>query len=334
MIDRDKLETDSDIYNNALATAKRWADARVAVAQSMGFRMAMNHHNIIVIGNATTPVLLEVMVAYELTKDKRYLTTLQTSADFFLGGNPINICNVTGFGYYSPTNMLKLDWWFGDKVNGKKEIIPGFVLYAQHSDAIKNVTGINDGRMWNLVYPDKEYWPVYEGFFNSRYSVMSAEFTVWQNLVQAAAVYSYLSNVDQPQYPTRSLPQEYTSVREVMQNETLWRDFLLQGEYHGKMKNQKKGLHLIADGNGKFRCVFYNGGLPGEGWYTGDFRFRGTAHIDGENKLKFEIHKADAKDANIMVPELPLMMDATWQIVPPERRPKQKEEGEFTAITI
>ena len=332
MIDRATLAIDQAIYDQALLATKRWADARVTDAQNKGFRMAMNHPNIVVIGNATTPVLTEVMVAHQLTKDKRYLSTLQTSADFFLGGNPINLCNVTGFGHYSPTNMLKLDWWFGDQVNGRKDIIPGYVLYSQHSDAIKNVTGINDGRMWNTVYPDKALWPIYEGFFNSRYSVMSAEFTVWQNLVQAAAVYSYLSNVEKTPAMAQYVPQEHTSVRDVMANDTLRQDFLIQGDYLSKKGKVVKGLQLIASGGGRFRCLFYDGGLPGDGWYTGDYRLLGTAVVEGENGLRFDLLKAEPKDFVFHSPELPLKVNATRTTTLPKR--KQVQGVEQMGLTI
>jgi hypothetical protein len=47
-------------------------------------------------------------------------------------------------------------------------------------------------------------------------------------------------------------------------------DFNLQGEYAAQIKDGDKviklGAHVIAQGNGKFRCVGYRGGLPGDGF--------------------------------------------------------------------
>lgn len=128
----------------------------------------------------------------------------------------------------------------------------------------------------------------------------------------------------------RERPKEYTSARDFVQDAALLSDFLMQGEYLCEIRNTTIGLHLIADGNGKFRCVFYNGGLPGAGWKTGDARFLGTAVIEGENGLKFEINKVDSKDENIRLPELPFKFDATRRL--PQRL--QGPDRDFTVIKV
>lgn len=51
-------------------------------------------------------------------------------------------------------------------------------------------------------------------------------------------------------------------------------DFAIQGEYAGSVKvndlEMDIGIHLIAQGNGRFLGKAYNGGLPGGGWDGGE----------------------------------------------------------------
>ncbi len=63
-----------------------------------------------------------------------------------------------------------------------------------------------------------------------------------------------------------TLAQEYTSFRDLRDDPTLMRDYLLQGEYEMTVDGKKQaGLDVIADGDGKFRLVVFQGGLPGDG---------------------------------------------------------------------
>jgi len=129
-------------------------------------------------------------------------------------------------------------------------------------------------------------------------------------------------------------PREYTSIREIIEDETLRRDFFLQGEYLCELEGTKIGLHLIADGDGKFRCVFYHGGLPGAGWNTGDLRLLGTVAVDGENGFRFEVTRADSKPENVRLPELPFTIDATWQLNLPQPQQEQGQRRGLTAIKM
>ena len=86
-------------------------------------------------------------------------------------------------------------------------------------------------------------------------------------------------------------------------------DFAIQGEYVGEGvlvddSKDKVGAQVIAQGNGGFQVVVYQGGLPGDGWKRGDERFvmEGTAaELKGRELIgkiadgKLTISDADGK---------------------------------------
>jgi len=88
--------------------------------------------------------------------------------------------------------------------------------------------------------------------------------------------------------------QQYTSVRDVLQNAELRQDFLIQGEYLAEIDGFPVGVHLIANGGGEFRVVGYFGGLPGDGWNRGEPRVLGTATLSGDY---ITITATDQRDA-------------------------------------
>ncbi len=79
------------------------------------------------------------------------------------------------------------------------------------------------------------------------------------------------------------------------------RDYKIQGEYKGELKVQDEsspfGAQVIALGDGKFRGVFYFGGLPGDGWKRGDMQLSvDSATEDG--KIMFTGDNGSAKIAD------------------------------------
>ena len=126
-----------------------------------------------------------------------------------------------------------------------------------------------------------------------------------------------------------TMAQEYTNRREVLQEETLRQDFIIQGEYLASVGNSKMGLHIIADGGGKFRIVSYSGGLPGDGWKAGMPRLLGTAELNGD-EISFNMTEGRGVAAGQEV-KMPEKIEAKGKIS--IERP-QDGAGQFRGVPV
>lgn len=142
------------------------------------------------IGGASTPMIMPLAVAYQLTKDSVFLDYSRTTCDYFLGENPLNLCYVTGLGYNCPNEILNKNCWY-DNIY---QTIPGIVPFGYYHYPYE----INDREPWNTrfgyktCYPDFKSWPVHELFLENRYSVLTNEYTVWQTQGIAVSAYAFL----------------------------------------------------------------------------------------------------------------------------------------------
>ena len=147
------------------------------------------------------------MVAAELTEDPTeraiFRDYLYTTADYFLGGNPLNTVWVTTLGDRPFTAVLNHDLWYDfDPVE-----IPGIVPYGFTSpefDRQESVWASGYAKRW--VYPNDDKgtatnWPAHELHFENRYPPMNSEYTVWQNIGPAVSIYGYLCGASAPQAP-------------------------------------------------------------------------------------------------------------------------------------
>jgi hypothetical protein len=79
-------------------------------------------------------------------------------------------------------------------------------------------------------------------------------------------------------------------------------DFAVQGEYTGEIKTEKRGVQIVALGNGKFHAVGYENGLPGDGFEPDNEKWEGDGTLkDGVLHLESEHGVGDVKDGVLTV---------------------------------
>ncbi len=152
------------------------------------------------VGQGTTPQVFGMMMGHFLSKEfapsktESYLAGLYTTADYFLGCNPLNMAYITHVGVRYPERVMHLDSWYRDG----GEMVPGITPYGPwKDDGATPATG-----PWDLHWPYKTLypesinkWPGHERWFNNYTTPLNAEFTVHQNTVLSAVVYGYLCDV-------------------------------------------------------------------------------------------------------------------------------------------
>ena len=157
--------------------------------QMRGWRFGGNEYMPMLIGQATTPWVIESIMAYEVSGDQKYLDCVQHTADYFLGGNPLNMVWVTGLGERNPTQILHLD----SRYDQVPQVIPGVIPYGPHRGERDGYVSTSDPD-WarERTYPHNTEWPGHELWFENQYCPITNEYTVHQNLSPGSAVYGYL----------------------------------------------------------------------------------------------------------------------------------------------
>jgi len=186
-----RSDVDIELQNRLKSLAIKWADnMNLNPSLKRGARVGIHFYVPTLIGFNSTPHVMPSIVAYEITKDKKYLDVIETTCDYMLGGNALNICQVSGLGKRSPSVFLKVDARF----TTNQPYPPGITLYSVfRPEEPLNWTGPWDANMfWAKVFPNWKEWPVHEGYADNPWNVMGNEYTVHQNIAPSAAVYGYL----------------------------------------------------------------------------------------------------------------------------------------------
>lgn len=189
------------LANALLKTADEQA---IATPEKRALRWGGNFSFPMLVGQQTTPWMLETAVAWAMTREsdkakaERYRSALFTTADYFMGTNALNQTWITGIGERNPTAIFHMDAWY----NGKGKYHPGLIPYSPW----RNENTVGNGpwsQFWayKSIHPARiEEWPGNEQWFSNRCSPMGSEFTVHQNIGPAAAFYGLLCAA-QPEPP-------------------------------------------------------------------------------------------------------------------------------------
>lgn len=168
------------------------------------------------VGSATTPMILPVVFGHAVLKERdpatanRLLPVIFTTADYFLGGNPLNMTWISGLGPRHPLGFFHLDDWY---LEGGTRI--GIIPYGpwRVPDTWQRTPNDLPQRGpwsiawgWDSTYPPilggkpghwpedaPGTWPGHETWFDLYCSPQAGEFTVHQNNCAAAATYGYLA---------------------------------------------------------------------------------------------------------------------------------------------
>lgn len=191
-----KAERDTAIKDRMRSAVLATADAlAIETPSKRALRWGGNWYMPMLVGQQTTPWMLQAAVGYVLTKDtepakaEKYLGALYTTCDYFLGCNALNMTWVTGLGPRHPNHVFHMDAWY----NGKGKFHPGIIPYGPWRKEKDEGQGPWDAA-WphKTVYPSIDAWPANERWFDNRCSPMNAEFTVHQNTAPAAALFGFL----------------------------------------------------------------------------------------------------------------------------------------------
>lgn len=208
----DELDADETLKNKARQAVINSANGMVSTAGKRACRWGGNFYFPMLIGQATTPMIFEIILGYHLVKENNptlassYLSVIQNTADYFLGTNPLNTTWITGLGIKQPGRVFHMDSWY----NGKEEMAPGITPYGAYRDE----SWFTGQGIWDVawayksIYPTKiNSWPGHERWFGNYGTPLNAEFTIHQNTILNAAVYGFLSGPANPAFQANKKPE-------------------------------------------------------------------------------------------------------------------------------
>lgn len=144
-------------------------------------------------GALSAPQAIDIVRAYHLSGERRYLQAAIRACGYGAGANPMNMALTTGLGPRSPRWPLVIDMRLTGQLPPPGITINGPVDISKGSFA--NAWPIADrfGVMKDSLYPSKTQWPVVEFFFDIYNYPMMNEFTVHGTMARSAYVWGMIA---------------------------------------------------------------------------------------------------------------------------------------------
>ena len=140
-----------------------------------------------------------LVVAHQISGDRRYLDAVALCADFHNGCNPQGTTLTSGLGRVYPIAFLDLPSY----VDGIAEYVPGITPYRWTYAMPKRAVDM----VWGGNRQDASKWPIWRRWGNLEgQTVGASEYTVWETIAPAASVMGYLVSSD-AKTPLRPRPR-------------------------------------------------------------------------------------------------------------------------------
>ncbi len=189
-------DTDLSVQIQNLIVSKL-EEYTLGTAESRACRWGGNFYFPMLVGHGTGPKIFEAIMGYVWVLENNpesadsYLGYLYTTADYFLGTNPLGMTWISGFDHNSPKEIFHLDDRYSDEPNIRRGIVP----YGpwRNEEVFFNMGPFNHNWPSKTLYPSIEEWPGHERYFGGRYAPFTGEFTIEETNLNAAILYGVLS---------------------------------------------------------------------------------------------------------------------------------------------